>query len=186
MKATSPPGDACGTGVDEDAGVVPAAKFAVLLPHLDERQRRLVLAAEAGSLGRGGFGWWRGLPGCGRRRSLGSYRAGFGPHRWGGSGVVVAVARRRPRPIGVCCPRCWTARSSTWRCRPFTPICASRPPLSTGSPRRSDRRPLSSGRSAWSVPLPRSLASITPVPGPRRRPASLRRPGLRRGPCRAG
>ncbi|HEV7450201.1 MAG TPA: ISAzo13 family transposase [Pseudonocardiaceae bacterium] len=33
-----------------------AAKFAVILPHLDERQRRLVLAAEARSLGHGGIG----------------------------------------------------------------------------------------------------------------------------------
>lgn len=32
-----------------------AAKFEVILPHLDERQRRLVLAAEARSLGRGGI-----------------------------------------------------------------------------------------------------------------------------------
>ena len=32
-----------------------AAKFATILPHLDERQRRLVLAAEARSLGYGGI-----------------------------------------------------------------------------------------------------------------------------------
>jgi len=32
-----------------------AAKFAVMLPHLDERQRRLVLGAEARALGRGGI-----------------------------------------------------------------------------------------------------------------------------------
>jgi hypothetical protein len=32
-----------------------AAKFAAILPHLDERQRRLVLAAEARSLGHGGI-----------------------------------------------------------------------------------------------------------------------------------
>ena len=32
-----------------------AAKFGVILPHLDERQRRLLLAAEAGSLGYGGI-----------------------------------------------------------------------------------------------------------------------------------
>lgn len=32
-----------------------AAKFQVLLPHLDERQRRLVLGAEARSLGHGGI-----------------------------------------------------------------------------------------------------------------------------------
>lgn len=32
-----------------------AAKFAVLLPHLDERQRRLLAGAEARSLGHGGI-----------------------------------------------------------------------------------------------------------------------------------
>src|SRR6266567_6545427 len=32
-----------------------AAKFAVLLPHLDERQRRLYLGSEARSLGHGGI-----------------------------------------------------------------------------------------------------------------------------------
>jgi hypothetical protein len=32
-----------------------AAKFAALLPHLDERQRRLAMGAEARSLGQGGI-----------------------------------------------------------------------------------------------------------------------------------
>jgi hypothetical protein len=32
-----------------------AAKFGTILPHLDERQRRLLLAAEARSLGHGGI-----------------------------------------------------------------------------------------------------------------------------------
>ena len=39
--------------VSEDAGTALAAKFAALL-HLDERQRRLAVAAEARSLGHGG------------------------------------------------------------------------------------------------------------------------------------
>ncbi|GAA3464265.1 transposase [Saccharothrix longispora] len=39
----------------EDAGAALAAKFEVLLPHLDERQRRLLLAAEARVLGHGGI-----------------------------------------------------------------------------------------------------------------------------------
>ncbi len=42
-------------GVTEDAGAALAAKLEVLLPHLDERQRRLLLAAEARSLGHGGI-----------------------------------------------------------------------------------------------------------------------------------
>ena len=33
-----------------------AAKFEVILPHLDERQRRLLMAAEARVLGHGGPG----------------------------------------------------------------------------------------------------------------------------------
>jgi len=32
-----------------------AAKFEVLFPHLDERQRRLLMGAEARTLGRGGI-----------------------------------------------------------------------------------------------------------------------------------
>lgn len=41
--------------VSEDAETVLAAKFDALLPHLDERQRRLAVAAEARSLGHGGI-----------------------------------------------------------------------------------------------------------------------------------
>src|SRR5208282_3824633 len=39
----------------EETGQVLAAKFAVVFPHLDERQRRLVMGAEARSLGHGGI-----------------------------------------------------------------------------------------------------------------------------------
>src|SRR6478752_4623410 len=39
----------------EEAAQVLAAKFAVIFPHLDERQRRLLLAAEARTLGHGGI-----------------------------------------------------------------------------------------------------------------------------------
>jgi Rhodopirellula transposase DDE domain len=42
-------------GGDEGAAEVLAAKFAVILPHLDERQRRLLMGAEARSLGHGGI-----------------------------------------------------------------------------------------------------------------------------------
>src|SRR5712675_3265784 len=40
---------------DEEAVQVLAAKFAVIFPHLDERQRRLLMAAEARALGHGGI-----------------------------------------------------------------------------------------------------------------------------------
>src|SRR5438034_10092231 len=42
-------------GGKEEAAQVLAAKFAVIFPHLDERQRRLLLAAEARVLGHGGI-----------------------------------------------------------------------------------------------------------------------------------
>src|SRR5947208_11027999 len=42
-------------GGNEEAGQVLAAKFAVIFPHLDERQRRLLLGAEARALGHGGI-----------------------------------------------------------------------------------------------------------------------------------
>ena len=42
-------------GGDEDLGQVLAAKFHVIFPHLDERQRRLLMGAEARALGHGGI-----------------------------------------------------------------------------------------------------------------------------------
>src|ERR1043165_4029526 len=42
-------------GDSEGAGQVLAAKFEVLFPHLDERQRRLLMGAEARALGHGGI-----------------------------------------------------------------------------------------------------------------------------------
>jgi transposase len=42
-------------GGEEEAAQVLAAKFAVIFPHLDERQRRLLMGAEARALGHGGI-----------------------------------------------------------------------------------------------------------------------------------
>src|SRR5512140_1949270 len=42
-------------GGNEEAVQVLAAKFAAIFPHLDERQRRLLMGAEARSLGHGGI-----------------------------------------------------------------------------------------------------------------------------------
>lgn len=39
----------------EEQRAVLAAKFGAILPHLDERQRRLLIGAEAQSLGHGGI-----------------------------------------------------------------------------------------------------------------------------------
>lgn len=46
----------CAMDVDlKSGGLLLATKFEALLPHLDERARRLVLGAEARSLGHGGI-----------------------------------------------------------------------------------------------------------------------------------
>ena len=42
-------------GVMEETRGVLAAKFEAIFPHLDERQRRLVMGAEARALGHGGI-----------------------------------------------------------------------------------------------------------------------------------
>jgi hypothetical protein len=42
-------------GGKEEAGQVLAAKLGAIFPHLNERQRRLLMGAEARSLGRGGI-----------------------------------------------------------------------------------------------------------------------------------
>ena len=42
-------------GAMEETRQVLAAKFQVIFPHLDERQRRLLMGAEARTLGHGGI-----------------------------------------------------------------------------------------------------------------------------------
>ena len=42
-------------GGNEEAGQILATKFEAIFPHLDERQRRLLMGAEARALGRGGI-----------------------------------------------------------------------------------------------------------------------------------
>src|SRR2546427_7947452 len=88
-----------------DAGVL-SAKFDALLPHLDERQRRLVLAAEARWLGHGGIELVARASGTSRKTVAagggggggGGGAAGRGgrPARWGGR----APAPAPPRPPG--------------------------------------------------------------------------------------
>ena len=45
----------CGMSVMEATRVMLAAKFEAIFPHLDERQRRLLMGAEARALGHGGI-----------------------------------------------------------------------------------------------------------------------------------
>jgi hypothetical protein len=65
-------------GVMEVTREMLAVKFEVIFPHLDERQRRLLMGAEAGlrpgRWGTAGSGWWRAPPGSAR---LATGEAGF-------------------------------------------------------------------------------------------------------------
>jgi len=68
----------------EETREVLAAKFQAIFPHLDERQRRLLMGAEARALGHGGIravatvaltlNWWPMLP-SGRCHEAGRRRA---------------------------------------------------------------------------------------------------------------
>ena len=78
-----------------------ARKYAVLRPHLDERQRRLVLGVEADDLGRGGIPSRRSLgrPGCIRTRLRGVYaRLSETLNLLAVRGPPAVDARRLPRP----------------------------------------------------------------------------------------
>jgi hypothetical protein len=44
-------------GMSEESAAGLTAKLSVILPHLDERQRRLLLGAEARAVGYGGIRW---------------------------------------------------------------------------------------------------------------------------------
>ena len=55
-----------------------AAKFGALLPHLDERQRRLVLGAEARWLGHGGIELVARASGVSRKNRVGGGRGAGG------------------------------------------------------------------------------------------------------------
>jgi hypothetical protein len=55
-------------GVVALTGEMLAAKFEVIFPHLDERQRRLLMGAEARALGHGGIRLVAGLLGSARPR----------------------------------------------------------------------------------------------------------------------
>ncbi|MCA1702002.1 MAG: ISAzo13 family transposase, partial [Actinobacteria bacterium] len=54
--------------VDADVVASVRAKFDVVLPHLDERQQRLVMAGEARSLGHGGIAAVANATGASRSR----------------------------------------------------------------------------------------------------------------------
>ena len=71
-----------------------AAKFEAVFPHLDERQRRLLLGAEARALGHGGIRLVARAAGVREATvSLGASGAG----RWGGAAGPGAPAGRGPQ-----------------------------------------------------------------------------------------
>src|SRR5258708_35604686 len=70
----------CGMAISEGAARALAAKFMVMLPHLDERQRRLYLGSEARALGHGG------VPGGARGGGGGRPAGGWGGRGRGGGG----------------------------------------------------------------------------------------------------
>ena len=75
-------------------------RFAVLLPHLDERQRRLALATEARLLGHGGVRWVARIAGVSEttvRRGVWELEAGTGPVPDGR--VRAAGGGRRPTEV---------------------------------------------------------------------------------------
>lgn len=81
---------------------MPAAKFRAILPHPDERQRRLLIGAEARSLGHGGI---RAVPvppvsvrplrrsGCGSGSNTPIVAGGAAALLAGGAAIVVATRR---------------------------------------------------------------------------------------------
>ncbi len=94
-----------------ETGVVESlrAKFEAVLPHLDERQQRLVMAGEARSLGHGGIAAVASASGASRSRisqGVAELEAGEAPlrrvrRRGGGRKVLTATDTQR------CSRRCW-------------------------------------------------------------------------------
>ena len=81
--------------VDADVVASLRAKLEAVLPHLDERQQRLVMAAEARSLGHGGIAAVACATGASRSRiSQGVAELEAGEGRWVGCVVAEAGARR--------------------------------------------------------------------------------------------
>ncbi len=71
--------------IGEDVVVSLRAKFEAVLPHLDERQQRLVMAGEARSLGHGGIAAVASATGASRSRisqGVVELEAGEAPLRW--------------------------------------------------------------------------------------------------------
>ena len=112
-------------------GEAAARRYAVLRPHLDERQRRLLLGAEAAELGRAGSRRSRRRPGCirtrcaagareledGRRRAVGRVRGAGGGRKtaprptrgWRPALTALVDPATRGDPMS---PLVWTTKST--------------------------------------------------------------------------
>src|SRR5437660_4357527 len=85
-----------------------AAKFQVLFPHLDERQRRLLMGAEARVLGHGGIRLVARAAGVREATvSLGVDELDSGAEPLGGRGGRAGAASGQPSWIGGWSRRCW-------------------------------------------------------------------------------
>src|SRR6266576_3459267 len=108
-------------GGNEEAVRVLAAKFAVIFPHLDERQRRLLMGAEARALGHGGIRLVARAAGSARLRcpwALASWTPA--QSRWAGCGARAGAAGGRLIRIRGWARRCWpwwSRTSGVIRCR---------------------------------------------------------------------
>ena len=103
-------------------GRVLAAKFEAIFPHLDERQRRLLMGAEARALGHGGIRLVARAAGVREATvSLGvAELEARAPGRWAGRAGPAGGASGRPTWIRGCARRCWpwwSRRSAAIRCR---------------------------------------------------------------------
>ena len=112
-----------------------AAKFGSVFPHLDERQRRLLMGAEARALGHGGIRLVARAAGVREATvSSGVYELEAGEAPLGRVRLPVGAASGQPTPIrgwsrrcwpsssprsgGIRCPRCGGRRSRPARWRP--------------------------------------------------------------------
>ena len=108
-------------GGKEEAGQVLAAKFAVIFPHLDERQRRLLMGAEARALGHGGIRLVARAAGVREATvSLGVDELDSGAEPLGRARGRAGAASGQPMWIRGCARRCWpwwSRMSGAIRCR---------------------------------------------------------------------
>ena len=106
----------------EPAGERAARLYGLLRPHLDERQRRLLLGAEARGLGHGGITVVAQAAGVRADTVAGACGSWRRARSRGSRGARAAAARSWPRPTGGWCRRWWRWWSRTTRGDPMSPL----------------------------------------------------------------